>query len=94
VTSIPALIAARTPGDPRSLQALAVALAATVHDTPEPSTDPTDLYWTVEDDDAEAPGTWQQVRAARDYGDLSPAEYEYLAAAVGALTQEKEQADG
>lgn len=70
------------------LQALAVALAQTVVDTPPLPADPVALWSEVEDRGAELPGTWQEVRAARDFGDLSPAEYDYLAAAVEALTRE------
>jgi hypothetical protein len=90
MATVSSLIAAHKPGNARSLQALAVALAATVRDTPTLPTDPIDLYSVVEDAGAEAPGTWQEVRAAHDYGDLTDAEYAYLTAAVEALTQDKE----
>jgi hypothetical protein len=82
------LIAAHQSGDATSLKALAVALAATLRDTPEPPTDPVELEGWVETRGYDEPGTWQEVRAARDFGDLTDAEYEYLAAAVEALTQE------
>jgi hypothetical protein len=87
MATVPALIAAHTRGDARSLQALALALSALLADTPEVPVDP--VAALVEGETSgEHPGTWQQVRAAADFGDLSPAEYEYLAAAVEALTQE------
>lgn len=88
--SVTALLAAHRTGDKRSLVALASALAGTVHDTPALPDDAVDLYDVVEDRGAELDGTWQQVRAARDYGQLTPAEYDYLAAAVGALKQEED----
>lgn len=87
--AVRSLIAAHEPGSERSLTALAVALAAVLTDTPVLSADPVELWSQVEDHGAEAPGTWQEVRAARDFGDLSVAEYDYLAAAVEALTQEE-----
>lgn len=86
--AVRSLIGARRRGSAESLQALGVALAATLRDTPDLPVDPLDLLHEVEDRGAEAPGTWQEVRAARDYGELSEAEYDYLAAAVEALTQE------
>jgi hypothetical protein len=88
VSAVSSLLAARTRGDKRSLQALAVALAATVTDTPPPSTDPVTALDEGETRGSELPRTWQEVRAARDYGELSEAEYDYLAAAVEALTME------
>lgn len=86
--TISSLIAARKKGSAESLQALAIALAEVVRDTPEPPADPAALWAAVEDQGAEVTGTWQEVRAARDHGDLTEAEYDYLAAAVDALTQE------
>jgi hypothetical protein len=88
VAAVRSLIAARTRGDRESLQALAVALVGVLDDTPTLPTDPVAVYEQVENQSAERQGTWQEVRAARDYGDLTPAEYDYLAAAVAALTQE------
>jgi hypothetical protein len=89
MAAVRSLLAARTPGDQRSLQALAVALAATVRDTPPLPADPVALYDEVETRGSEEVGTWQEVRAARDFGDITPAEYDYLAAAVAALTLEE-----
>ncbi len=86
--AVRSLIAAHQRGDKRSLTALAAALAGSVRDTPDLPDEPADLYGVVEDRGAELAGTWQEVRAARDYGDLTPAEYDYLAAAVEAMTQE------
>lgn len=88
MSAVTNLIAARKPGDRASLQALGIALASALRDTPDRPTDPVELYDGVETDGYEQPGTWQEVRAARDFGDLSDAEYQYLAAAVEALTQE------
>lgn len=88
MVAVRSLIAAHKAGDVGSLRALAVALAGTLHDTPEPSTDPVTLVDQVETQGYDEPDTWQEVRAARDFGDLTPAEYDYLAAAVEALTQE------
>jgi hypothetical protein len=88
VSAVTSLLAARTKGDPRSLQALAVALSAIMVDTPPPSTDPTVVLDEGETRGSELPRTWQEVRAARDYGDLTGPEYDYLAAAVEALTME------
>ena len=86
--AVRSLIAAHRHGDAGSLKALAVALAAELRDTPETPVDPVELYERVETNNHETAGTWQEVRAARDFGDLTPAEYDYLAAAVEALTQE------
>lgn len=85
--SISSLIAARQPGDRGSLQALGEALAAVLADTPDLPADPDGLVDAVDTRGAELAGTWQEVRAARDRGDLSVAEYEYLAAAVEAHTE-------
>lgn len=90
MASVRSLISAHQRGDRESLQALGVALAGAVGDTPELPTDPVALYDVVETQNAERLGTWQEVRAARDYGDLTEAEYDYLAAVVEALTQEDE----
>ena len=86
--SVSALLRAHAHGDKGSLQALGVALS-------EALTAPTAMPVTPVEVEAEAgmrgwdePGTWQEVRAARDFGDLTPAEYDYLQAAVEALTQE------
>jgi hypothetical protein len=88
--SVRSLIAAHKSGDQKSLRALAVTLATVLGDTPEQPTDPIAHWSAVEDAGAEAPGTWQEVRAAHDYGDLTDAEYAYLATAVEALTRDKE----
>lgn len=88
MTAISSLIAARRRGDPRSLQALAVALASTLRDTPAVGVDPVGVLEAGETQGAETPGTWQEVRAAADYGELSRPEYDYLAATVAALTME------
>lgn len=86
--SISNLIAARVPGDRESLDALAVVLVARLEDTPEVVGDPVEWVDAVDTRGAGLPGTWQEVRAARDHGDLSSAEYDHLAAAVEALTRE------
>lgn len=87
------LLRAHRRGDEGSLKALAVALAASVRPVPPVAGDPAQVWADVDTRGAEQPGTWQEVRAARDYGDLTDAEYEYLAAAVDALTIE-EDTDG
>lgn len=89
--AVRSLIAAHQRGDAGSLRALAVALAATVHDTPEPGSDPVEAWAGVEDRGGEQAGTWQEVRAARDHGDLTAEEYSYLVEAVDALTQEADE---
>jgi hypothetical protein len=87
--AVRSLIAAHKRGDRASLQALGIALAAELKppaalpDTPEGVEEQAGLRgW----DEA---GTWLEVRAARDHGELTPAEYDYLAAAVEALTMEE-----
>jgi hypothetical protein len=90
VISVGSLLAARVPGDEASLRALAAVLAARVVDTPVPAADPVEQWGAVEDRGGEVSGTWQEVRAARDHGDLSSAEYEFLAATVDVMTQEAE----
>jgi len=86
--SIPSLIAARTRGNAESLKALAVALADNVRTPPAPPLDPVEV-WNDAEDGGVRTGTWDEVVAARDTGELSPAEYEYLSAAVEALTMEE-----
>lgn len=86
--AVRSLLAAHKPGNARSLQALAVALAAEVKPAAELPDTPVELEAQVEVRGWEQAGTWQEVRAARDFGDISAAEYDYLAAAVEALTQE------
>lgn len=90
MATIPSLIAARKRGSKESLQALALALSEVVRDTPGLPVDLAEAWAVAEDRGAQVAGTWQEVRAARDHGDLTDAEYEYLAAAVDALTQEDE----
>jgi len=85
--SVSSLIAAHERGNAGSLRALAVALAATVEDVDPLPLDPVEHEDAVDTRGAEQAGTWQEVRAARDYGDLTPSEYEYLLAAVDALTE-------
>lgn len=79
------LIGAHIHGDPESLKALGVALAAALDDVPEPPTDPAEVWAAAETRLAPAPGTWQEVVAARDDGRLTEAELDYLTAAVDAL---------
>lgn len=88
--SVRSLIAARRRGNADDLRALAVALAREVSPPPALPADPAALWDAVEDaaDHEFVPGTWQEVRAAADHGDLSEAEYEYLAAAVAAMDEE------
>lgn len=86
--SVRALLAARERGNAESLRALAIALAARLGDPPDLPTEPDEVWAEVENRGAEAAGTWQEVRAARDHGEISVAEYDYLAAAVDALTLE------
>lgn len=85
--SISSLIASHRPGDRGSLVALGEALAGLLADTPELPGEPVELVDAVETRGAELAGTWQEVRAARDRGDLTVAEYDYLAAAVEAHTE-------
>lgn len=87
--AVRSLIAAHTRGSADSLRSLAIALAAVVEDPPALPVDPVELYDAVESGGAPVAGTWQEVRAARDDGALTPAEYDYLAAAVDALTLEE-----
>lgn len=87
--SVRSLIDARTPGSRESLAALAIALAAAVKDPAPLPVDPIELLEAVESRPAAEPGSWQEVREARDDGRLTVAEYDYLAAAVDALTQEE-----
>jgi hypothetical protein len=89
--SVRALLAARERGSKESLRALAIALAARLDDPPGLPTEPAAVWSEVENRGAEAPGTWQEVRAARDHGEISDAEYDYLAAAVDALTLEGDE---
>lgn len=91
MTTVSSLLKARIPGEPRSLHALAVALAGVLTDTPPPGSDPLAVLEAGDTSNYELSGTWQEVRAARDFGELSPVEYDYLAATVEALTME---ADG
>lgn len=88
MVSVRSLIAAHVRGDATSLRALALALAAAVEPVPEAPVDPLEAYEVADTLGAEQAGTWQEVRAARDHGDLTVAEYDYLAAAVDALTME------
>lgn len=85
--SVRSLIAARA-RTREGLRALAQALHDHLQPVPQLPDDPTALWDAVEDRGAEAPGTWQEVRAAVDHGELSEAEYDYLAAAVAALEDE------
>lgn len=89
--SVSSLIRAHQPGDAESLQALGLLLAATVDDTPPLPEDPAELVDAVDTQGAELAGTWQEVRAAHDHGDLTDAEYDYLAAAMEALTRKDTQ---
>lgn len=86
--TVRSLLLAHEPGSRESLQALAVALAAQLVPVPDRPTDPTVLLDLIESTEQDTAGTWQEVRAARDYGRLTPAEYDYLHAAVEALTLE------
>lgn len=87
--SVKDLLRAHETGNRSSLQALGVALAAELAPVPDRPTDPVELLQLIEDTDAEAAGTWDEVRAAHDYGRLTDAEYVYLHAAVGSLTLEE-----
>lgn len=89
--SVSSLIGAHRRGDAGSLRALAVALAEAVVPVDGLPVDPVEYEAAVDTRPAEQADTWQEVVAARDYGDLTPAEYDYLLAAVEALTYEKEQ---
>ena len=89
--SVSSLLKAHIKGDAGSLQALGVALAAVLVEAGPPPVDPVELWDAVETRDPAPAGTWQEVRAARDHGDLSHAEYDYLAAAVEALTREDDR---
>ena len=89
--SVRSLLAARERGSKESLRALAIVLAARVTDPPALPVDPAAVWDAVESRGAEQAGTWQEVRAARDHGEISEAEYDYLAAAVDALTLEGDE---
>lgn len=86
--SLTALIGAHRRGDAASLRALGLAIAASVADTPTLPADPVELLDAVDTQGAGVAGTWHEVRAARDHGDLTVAEYDYLTALVEALTRE------
>lgn len=90
MAAVRSLIAAHKTGDRGSLEALAVALAATVKPAPPLPADPVAVEMLVDTLDPVPADTWAVVRAARDYGDLTPAEYDYLSAAVEALTSNEE----
>lgn len=90
MAAVRSLIAAHRPGDRGSLEALAVALAATVKPVPDLPADPLAVEMLVDTLDPVPADTWAEVRAARDYGDLTPQEYDYLSAAVEALTSNEE----
>lgn len=78
---------------PDDLRRLAVDLAETL-DAPDPlPEDPEDLLDAVETLGFDQPGTWQEVRAARDEGLLTEPEYAYLQAAVAALSDDDEEPD-
>lgn len=87
---VSSLLAAHQRGDAGSLAALGVALAAAVKPVDELPLDPVELEDAVDTRPAVQAGTWQEVVAARDYGDLTPDEYDYLLAAVEVLTEEEQ----
>lgn len=93
MATVRSLIAAHKTGNAESLRALAIVLSRQLVDVPSLPDDPTDLYVAVEDTGLEAAGSWREVRACRDHGELTEAEYDYLSAAVEALTLEKETTD-
>lgn len=82
------LLAAHISGDRSNLRQLAVGLAEVLRPPAALPDDPVALEAAAEDTSYEQAGTWQEVRAARDYGRLTPAEYDYLSAAVAARSQE------
>ncbi len=92
--SVEALLTAYGRGPRRApqLRALGLALAPVLKAPDElpglVAADPATVLDAVTVRGYDQPGTWQQVRAARDFGQLTQAEYDYLAAAVEALTQE------
>lgn len=90
MASVRSLIAAHRTGDAGSLKALGVALAATLKPVAGLPVDPAARDAAADTLDPVPVDTWAEVRAARDYGDLTPAEYDYLSAAVGALTSTEE----
>lgn len=92
MSTVTSLIAAHHHGDRESLKALAVALASAVEPVPALPTDPVELWSAVEDAPPAARGTWQEVVAARDNGDLTDPEFDYLVAATEALTLDLEDA--
>lgn len=87
------VVAAHKHGDAESLRALAIALSRQLVDVPDLPTDPAELWAEVEEHGLEAAGSWREVRACRDHGELTEAEYDYLSVAVEALTFEKETTD-
>lgn len=74
--------------DRDGLRQLGADLAAALRPPRPLPTDPVALEAAAEDTSYAEAGTWQEVRAARDYGRLTPAEYDYLSAAVAAASQE------
>lgn len=83
--TVEAALAAHTVGDLSSLRRLAAELSRALRPVAR-STDPVEV---LSDESAGTePGTWSAVRAARDLGQISSAEYDYLSAAVAASTPE------
>lgn len=88
MTTVTSLVAAHRHGDAESLKSLAITLAAVLKDPAPLPPDPVGLEDQVDTQGAQQAGTWQEIRAARDTGALTDPEYQYLAAAVDALTME------
>lgn len=87
--SVRSLIAARERSH-GGLRALATALHGQLRPTAALPADPAALWEAVEEHGSQEPDTWQEVRAAVDHGELSEAEYDYLAAATAALEEADE----
>lgn len=70
----------RAARSPDALHALGTVLVERVVPVADAPTDPLAVLLLVEDRSPAQPGTWQEVRACRDLGLLSPDEYDYLSA--------------
>ena len=81
MSSVSDLIAAWREQD-APVAVLARDLAGRLHDTPALPYDPSALIDRVDTEGAELAGTWQEVRAAHDFGELTDEEYDELAALV------------
>lgn len=86
--TVRSILAGITPGDDYSLRKAALELDAVLVAVPAAPDDPGAAYDVVEERGAELTNTWQEVRAARDHGELAEPDYEFLATAVDSLNPE------